>query len=229
MCIDQDEGAGYMEYNKFVPFISFMSAVIISVVAICVIGAPDPSVGNVTHVSPETYTANTAPVDVNRAEPTEEPKQTTYVVSVTPSEPDPQPEFDIDAIQRVLDSNRVFDEFVFDVDALIDEAQIVLLSQCEDADGQTVIKRDIVDGFISQLYGRTIEHDDDDDDLYYTVAPRGFDTLSQTVVNVEQCDSGICVTSMLKVGDSDTEYTVVTVMSPAQTDFGYIILSADIM
>lgn len=220
-----------MKFSKYLPIFALIFAVAVSLCAVAVLGEPESDVSSVVSLSPDVNAQQNTDVQIvtaNTAEPqqTAAPDNETKVVGVTDS-PRQADELDMDKIETVITSNRVFDRFVYNDAALIEEAQITLLDKTEQLDGQTVIRRDTVDSFIAALYGREIKHDDDEE--YYTVAPRGFDTLVHRILSVEQSNDGtVTVVTAMTASSTIGECTVTTVLSPADTEFGYIICSAEI-
>ncbi len=154
------------------------------------------------------------------------PVKGTHLTAVTDNETKESAP-DTEGIYRVLMANRLFGGDIYNDEALIEEAQIALIDQIEIKDDMLVINRDAVNSFIRELYGREIQNSFDGD--YYVVGARGYDPIGHEVTEITRSEDGkVIVRSMMTVGTSDA-VKAVTVLSPCQNRFGYMLISADIV
>lgn len=147
-----------------------------------------------------------------------------------------QPKYDIAAVTELVSLNRVFGYSIYDDTALIDAAQIVLLDKATEIDGFLYIEKQVVNEFIYNMYGRAV--DESAGEIYglpapdgcYAILPRSYDLMSQSVTDIAAKEDGtLTVTTEVTVAGLDfTEtFSAVTVLSPAQTESGYIITSSE--
>ncbi len=210
-----------MKLLKILPVLSLIFAVAFSLCAVSTLGMPSGIIGG--SVAPKSNGISTAAVTSKAPSSNAQ----IAVIGVAKAE-ELKPALDIDKITEIINSNRVFDDFIYDIDALIDEAQFALIDEAETIDGEVVIKRETVDSFVAELYGREIEHEDDDAE-YYTVSDHDYISLKQQVISAEEgADGTVTVTACMLCGESEDEVAVTTLLAPAENSFGYIVLSAQI-
>ena len=212
-----------MKYLKYLPVFSLVLTVAFSVCAVTALGVPN----NISSaVSGAPTSSSSSGVHVASAESSAPSRAQMTVIGVAKAQRN-TPDLDMDKIERIINANRVFDSFVYDTEARIDEAQFVLINEAQTVNGVTVIRRETVDSFIAELYGREVTHTDDSE--YYTVSDRGFTALSQRIVSADEANDGtVTVYSRMTCDGDGGEVAVTTVLSPANTRFGYIIRSAEI-
>ena len=189
-----------MKMIKLLPILSLVFALVVSVAGVAAIGAP-------------------AAAQVDKG------VQGTRLVGVSEI-PAAEAELDIDGIYRVLMLNRLFGQDVYNEVALVEEAQIALLGEAEVVDGCLSLPRERVNGFIKELYGHTVKNSSDGE--YYIIAARGFDPIGHVITDISTDNGKVVVTSQMRAGYAEP-VEVVTVLSPSQNEFGYMILSADIV
>ncbi len=203
-----------MKFYKALPLLSVFFAVVLSLAGIGILGTPKAAPTIETQVvhapvntNGDTYFEGTRLVAVAE-------KQTDYV------------DYDVNLVLRVLQLNRVYGDWLYDDAALIEEAQLSLIDRVETVDGKQVISRRAVQDFIRTLYGRTV--DTDNTDTYYTVSPRGYEPMGHEITQITEKDGLLLVTSKVRFGGTES-FTALTVLAPCQNDFGYMIISADII
>lgn len=147
---------------------------------------------------------------------------------------------DTESIEKLINLNRVYGDFISDDASLIEEAEIVLLNFAESYGDYLIIKKSVVNSFIYNIYGRTVGENAvkyemfPAPDGYYTILPRGYALISNKVKEISALENGnIRVVSDMYANISDDEaarLTVVTVLTPsAASIYGYNIISAEIM
>lgn len=143
--------------------------------------------------------------------------------------------YDVAAVTELVSCNRVFGDSIYDDSALIDAAQIVLLDKATEIDGFLYIEKQTVNDYIYNMYGRRVDEAAGEiyglpaPEGYYAILPRSYDLMSHAVTDITvQEDGKLAVTTEVTVAGLDfTEtFSAVTVLSPAQTESGYVILSA---
>jgi hypothetical protein len=156
------------------------------------------------------------------------------------SEPDGAFVPDTAAIERLINLNRVYGEFINDDNALIEEAEVVLLDRAEEHGEYSVIKKDLVNAFIYNVYGREVDPSAGKYEMYsppegyYAILPRGYSMISHKVTGISRLANGnVEVRSDMFVSfydESDaTELSLITVLKPSDTSiYGYNIISAQI-
>ncbi len=190
---------------KILPLLSIIFAVVLSLSAVAALG--DPAIGSTA------CNHTVAPTDIS-------------VIGVAKAATN-TPVLDLDKIEAIINKNRVFDSYIYDTDALIDEAEFVLSDQIETVDGKQVIKCETVNKFITELYGRTPAKSDNE---YYEISGHGYTEITQRIIGAElAADGTVTVTADMHYGDEDCAAQVVTTLAPAANSFGYIILSAEII
>ncbi len=194
-----------MKLLKILPFLSIIFAVTLTMSAVGALGEP---------------------VGV-KSEPAVTQKNSEISVIGIANAAANEPILDLDKIEEIINLNRVFDDFVYDTDALIDEAKFVLLDKAETVDGTLAIKRETVDRFVAELYGRKLARKSASE--YYTVSDHGYAEITQHIVSAEvNADGSVTVVSCLDCGDICESATVTYSLSPAANRYGYIIRSAEI-
>lgn len=127
-------------------------------------------------------------------------------------------------IEALIAGNHVFSDLIYDDQALIEAATLVLKEQA--VDGK--LEKSVVHQFLRDCYG----HAPDDDNGVYPVA-NNMVSYQSAVDNIEQRSNGTLeVSSTLTVEYSKTDarsYSCKTVISQSkQSKYGYIILSAEL-
>ncbi len=202
-----------MKLLKILPVLSVICAVALSLCAVGALGEPSGA------------PKSAASVIKTSAEPKAETEIS--IIGIARAEQNKAP-LDMTKIEAAINANRVFDDFIYDTAALVDEAKFTLLDQVESVDGENVIKCETVDSFVAELYGKEVQHDDGDAE-YYTVNDHEYLTLKQQVLSADEADDGtVTVIACMLCGESEDEVAVTTVLSPADNSFGYIVLSAQI-
>ncbi len=180
--------------------------------------------------APAAQAATSSPDPAPRAEPR------VTAVSETPVSEAPAPDYS-GAIALVT-ANRAFGEALYDDGALLDAVEITLLDRAVEIDGFRYLERALVQEVILARYGRSVSPEAgevygmDPPEGYYALLPRSYDYHEQTVTSVrEQEDGRLLVTSALTVEGLDTRqaHTVETLLAPAENEYGYVIVSADIV
>ena len=152
--------------------------------------------------------------------------------------PDAAPPADYTGAIALVTVNRAFGDALFDDNALIDSVEITLLDRAIEIDGFRYLEQALVRQAVRQRYGREVSPDAgvvygmEPPAGYYAILPRSYDYHEQTVTAVDpQPDGTLLVTSELLVLGLDTSdvHRVETVLSPADTEYGYIISSATIV
>ena len=169
--------------------------------------------------------------------PVEEPIPAPRVVEVREVEEE-TPAPDYSGAVALVTVNRAFGDALYDDNALIDSVEITLLDQALEIDGFRYLERSVVQEAVRQRYGREVSPEAgaiyglEPPEGYYAILPRSYDYQEQTVTAVEErADGTLLVTSQLLIlglDDSDVR-RVQTVLSPAETDYGYIITAAQII
>ncbi len=193
-----------MKILKILPFLSIVFAVVLTLGAVSALGEPQQAVGGYV---PAAKSNEISVVGVARAE-------------------ENAPLLDLDKLEEIINLNRVFDDYIYDGAALVDEALFVLRNQAEELDGKQIISCEAVNGFVAELYGREIEKSETE---YYEIGSHGYTETRQEIVSAV-CDEGgtVTVTADMYCSGCDGVSQVVTKLAPAANSFGYIILSAEI-
>ena len=199
-----------MKFYKALPVLSVLLAFVLSISCVSVFGAPAQNVDAVTHAP--AANANVA-------------FEGTRVVSVTENEAD-EPAYDLAMIHRVLSLNRVYGYWIYDDATLIEEAQLTLIDKVQTIEGVQVISRQEVQNFIRALYGRTVDADNTDE--YYVVAPRGYEPMGHEIIEITDKGGMLTVKSNVRFGGVE-QFTAVTTLAPCQNDFGYMVVSAEVI
>ncbi len=143
--------------------------------------------------------------------------------------------YDVAAVTELVSFNRVFGDSLYDDSAVIDAAQIVLLDKATEIDGFLYIEKQTVNDYVYNMYGRRVDENAGEiygleaPEGYYAILPRSYDLMSHTVTDISvQEDGKLAVTTEVTVAGLDfTEiFSAITLLSPAQTESGYVILSA---
>lgn len=208
---------------------SALVALTLSIVSVSVIGLPNDSAkaqsGKVAQPQTQAVTEHYAEVGTR-----------VLTVEESGAQAVAQPKYDIAAITELVSLNRVFGYSIYDDTALIDAAQIVLLDRATEIDGFLYIEKQVVNEFIYNMYGRAVDESAGEiyglpaPDGYYAILPRSYDLMSQSVTDITAKEDGtLTVTTEVTVAGLDfTEtFSAVTVLSPAQTESGYVITSAE--
>lgn len=143
-------------------------------------------------------------------------------------------------LTQLLNLNRVYDEFINDDLALIEEAGITLIDQADEIDGIKMIKKAGVLAFIKDLYGKEVDGNTavyenfPAPEGYFAILPRGFSGLSHTITGMSMTDEGkIAVVSVMTVDPHDNDSIDLLVESVFKVSegsaFGYNLVSADII
>lgn len=135
-------------------------------------------------------------------------------------------------ILNMLNHNCVYnDDFDF-VSVMVDNSMITLLDR---ADEDGYIKRDIVEGFVFNMYGITLKDyapsfDFPQKDGHLFVIPRGLELFSHEIIKTETDGDYLYVESTLTVEAHDgvgTEYVCYTTLRKTdRSAFGYNIISS---
>lgn len=144
--------------------------------------------------------------------------------------------YDYDTVVSIVSQNRVFGDYIYYDEAILEAAEILLLDRAEEIDGFTYLKKSDANALIYSLYGRKIDESVaviegvPERDGYYAVLPIGYDGVSHEIEQITVKEYGrIEVISKVTVEyfDRIEVNTVCTVLSA--TEGGYIILSADVV
>ncbi len=134
---------------------------------------------------------------------------------------------DLDRLEQIINKNRVFDDFIYDDSALIDEAKFILADEFETVDGTQVIKCETVAHFVSELYGRELAQNGAE---FYPVSTHGYTEIVQKLTDAVVSENGtVTVTSNMFCGESEAPVKVQTVLCPADNSYGYVVCSAKIL
>ncbi|MBQ2704057.1 MAG: hypothetical protein IJF58_00750 [Clostridia bacterium] len=116
--------------------------------------------------------------------------------------------YDLGVIGKVLSLNRVFGADLYDDCALAQSAQSVVGNNADD-----------VKAFTRTLYGRSVE----------VVADEICEAkdMRHDILNVSEKNGLLTVTSAVACGEDS--FTAVTTLAPCQNEYGYMIISADII
>ncbi len=116
--------------------------------------------------------------------------------------------YDLGVIGKVLSLNRVFGADLYDDCALAHSAQLVVSGNADD-----------VQAFIRTLYGRSVEvkggEMSEAKDMHHDI------------LNISENGGLLAVTSTVTCGEDS--FTAVTTLAPCQNEYGYMIISADII
>ena len=143
-----------------------------------------------------------------------------------------------EAIEALVGANRLFGEDLYDEEALLGSVEILLLDQSIEIDGFRYLDRELARRTVLALYGRTLSDTVGEiygmpaPDGYYAILPCGYDRMEHTVTEIQpQADGRLAVTSqLLIVGlDSTEQVQAVTILSPAEDEYGYIITAASLV
>lgn len=146
------------------------------------------------------------------------------------------PAYDYDTVANIVSLNRVFGDYIYYDEAILEAAEILLLDEAEEIDGFTYLKKSDVNALIYSLYGRKIDESIaviegvPEIDGYYAVLPIGYDGVSHEIKQITVAEHGmleVISTVTIEYFDRTEIHTVRTVLSA--TESGYIILSADIV
>ena len=212
---------------------SALAALTLSIASVAVIGLPSASADAELSEGALSQTQGQA-----AAEHYAEVGTRVLAVEESEAQSSVQPQYDSAAVIGLVSSNRVFGYSIYDDNALIDAAQIVLLDKATEIDGFLYIEKQVVNDFIYNMYGREVDESAGEiygltaPDGYYAILPRSYDLMSQSVTDITVGEDGrLTVTTEVEIAGLDfTEiFSAVTVLSPAQTESGYVITSADIM
>lgn len=223
-----------MKLKAAMPAISIVLAFCISVAAVSAVGAPhkrrsSSDTSSTSGASSETVTSQSAPKAEENHSSSTDSLEMSIVSIIGPNSQAGFTDEQYRKIKNVVSINRVFDEMVYDDDALIEAAEYELIDKAEVIDGKKAIRQDIIEDFIKELYGRTISGAKASNG-YYIVPDCEFSTISSSVTAVEQTGSTIKVKSdtTVTVGNNVQKLTVSTTLAPSDSGYGYTILAATI-
>ena len=172
------------------------------------------------------------------AAPSTATKPGTVLIGTTDAENETKP-VDPAAIEAIVKLNRVFGDYIYDDSAVIDAAEIILLSQAkEGCDGFKAIEKEKVNAFIRALYGREVDESAGEitgvtaPEGCYAILPCGYDGIEYLSTEVRQLPDGrVEAVSQVEIHsfESTETVTVRTELAASESEFGYIILSAEII
>jgi len=116
--------------------------------------------------------------------------------------------YDLGVIGKVLSLNQVFGADLYNDSALVQSAQAVVGGNADD-----------VQAFIRNLYGRSVNAE-------CTQIGEAKD-MHHDILNVSEKSGLLTVTSAVTFGEDS--FTAVTTLAPCQNEYGYMIISADII
>lgn len=221
-----------MKLKTAMPIISIVLAFCLSVAAVSAVGAPhkrNTSAASDANASTSSETATSQPTP-KAEEPlnsASDSLEMSIVSIIGPNSQSGLTDEQYRKIKNVVSINRVFDEMVYDDDALIEAAEYELIDKAEVVNGKKAIRQNIIEDFIKDLYGRTISGAKASDG-YYIIPECEFSTITSSVTSVEQSGSTIKVKSdtSVNIGGSVQSFTVCTTLAPSDSGYGYTILAA---
>lgn len=150
--------------------------------------------------------------------------------------------FDLQSIEKIISLNRVYGDFISDDNALIEEAEVALLDYAEENGEFFIIKKELVNAFIFNVYGRTVDENAGKYEMYtppegyYAILPRGYSLISNKITEINELGNGNLqvksdmFVSFYDTSDGSTALQLVTVLAPSDSSiYGYNIIGAEIV
>lgn len=134
-------------------------------------------------------------------------------------------------IENMLDHNQVYGDDFDSTTKMVNNSLSILLDKTED--DSSFIDREIVEGFVYNMYGITLAQYEENPDFpkedgFIFIVPRGFDLYDHTVISVEEDGDYLYVESEVCVTSHDGQFYELNCLSNLKksedSSFGYIIV-----